>query len=81
MESIEERIKRVIANQFGLRLDEVRDDVRFAEDLMVESIEVIELISALEDELGMEMPGDMIHRNRTVGELIEYLKKRLATSS
>ncbi|MCX8187934.1 MAG: phosphopantetheine-binding protein [Nitrososphaeria archaeon] len=81
MESIEERIKRVIANQFGLRLDEVRDDVRFAEDLMVESIEVIELIAALEDELGMEMPGDMIHRNRTVGELIEYLKKRLATSS
>lgn len=81
MESIEEKIRKIIADQFGLRVEEVRDEMRFVEDLMAESIEIIELIATLEDEFGMEMPGDIIHRNRTVGELIQYVRKMLMTLS
>jgi len=80
MSDVEERVKRVIAEQFGVDPDELREDMTFAEDLMAESIDIVELIAALEEEFGIEIPEEEARRNRTVGQAIEYVKKKLRVS-
>ncbi|MCD6536109.1 MAG: acyl carrier protein [Thaumarchaeota archaeon] len=80
MSDVEEKVRRIIAEQFGLKPEELRDDMTFAEDLMAESVDIVELIAALEDEFGIEIPEEEAQQNKTVGEAIEYMKKKLAAS-
>ena len=80
MSDIEEKVRKIIAEQFGLKPEELRDDMSFAEDLMAESVDIVELIAALEDEFGIEIPEEEAQQNKTVGEAIEYMKKKLAAS-
>ncbi|HDD39808.1 MAG: acyl carrier protein [Thaumarchaeota archaeon] len=80
MSDVEERVRKIIAEQFGLKPEELRDDMTFAEDLMAESVDIVELIAALEDEFGIEIPEEEAQQNKTVGEAIEYMKKKLAAS-
>ncbi len=80
MSDVEEKVRKIIAEQFGLKPEELRDDMSFAEDLMAESVDIVELIAALEDEFGIEIPEEEAQQNKTVGEAIEYMKKKLAAS-
>ena len=80
MSSVEEKVRKVIAEHFGLKPEELRDDMTFAEDLMAESIDIIELIAALEEEFGVEIPEEEAQQNRTVGQAIEYMKKKIETA-
>jgi len=80
MSDVEEKVRKIIAEQFGLKPEELRDDMTFAEDLMAESVDIVELIAALEDEFGIEIPEEEAQQNKTVGEAIEYMKKKLAAS-
>ena len=77
MSDVEEKVKKIIAQQFGVDPSELREDMTFAEDLMAESIEIVELIAALEEEFGIEIPEEEAQKNRTVGQTIEYMKKKL----
>jgi len=77
MSDVEERVKKIIAEQFGVDPRELRDDMTFAEDLMAESIDIVELIAALEEEFGVEIPEEEAQKNKTIGEAIEYMKKKL----
>jgi len=77
MSDVEERVKKIIAQQFGVDPGELRDDMTFAEDLMAESIDIVELIAALEEEFGVEIPEEEAQKNKTIGEAIEYMKRKL----
>ncbi|MCD6535963.1 MAG: acyl carrier protein [Thaumarchaeota archaeon] len=77
MSDVEEKVKKIIAQQFGVDPSELREDMTFAEDLMAESIDIVELIAALEEEFGIEIPEEEAQKNRTVGQTIEYMKKKL----
>jgi len=77
MSDVEEKVKKIIAQQFGVDPRELREDMTFAEDLMAESIDIVELIAALEEEFGIEIPEEEAQKNRTVGQTIEYMKKKL----
>ncbi|MGD8736295.1 MAG: acyl carrier protein [Anaerolineae bacterium] len=77
-EEIFEKIKEITVEQLGVEEDKVTMDARFREDLEADSLDLVELIMAFEDEFGDEIPDDDAQQIKTVGESIAYLKDRLA---
>lgn len=76
--SIEERVKRIIAEHFNVSPDSLREDTSFVDDLMAESIDTVELVATFEEEFGLEIPDEEAEKNQTVGQVIEYIKGKLA---
>jgi acyl carrier protein len=77
-EEIFEKIKEITVEQLGVEEDKVTMDARFREDLEADSLDLVELIMAFEDEFGDEIPDDEAQQIKTVGESIAYLKERIA---
>ena len=75
--SVEERVKKVIAQQLKLREDEITNGAHFVEDLGAESIDSIELMVAFEVEFGIEIPPEEGERIQTGGETVKYIEKKL----
>ena len=71
---IESRIKAIIADQLGVSEDEVKPEARFIEDLGADSLDIVELIMAMEEEFETEIPDEEAEKILTVGDTIEYLK-------
>jgi acyl carrier protein len=76
--SIEERIKKIIAEQFNVKPEDLKPETSFIKDLMAESIDTVELLAALEEEFGIEIPDEDAEKNQTVGQAIEYMKRRIS---
>ncbi len=74
---IEEKVRRIIAEKYGLDPSELRPEMRFIEDLGADSLSTIELIAELEEAFDIEIPDEDAEKNQTVGEAIEYMIKRL----
>jgi len=73
--SIEERLREIISDQLKVDIEEVKPEASFADDLNADSLDVVELIMAIEEEFGIEIPDEDASKITTVGEAIEYLKK------
>lgn len=71
---IESRIKAIIADQLGVSEEEVRPEARFIEDLGADSLDIVELIMAMEEEFETEIPDEEAEKILTVGDTIEYVK-------
>ncbi|MBI1841554.1 MAG: acyl carrier protein [Verrucomicrobia bacterium] len=56
--TIEERVKTIIVNQLGVTIDQVTSDAKFIEDLGADSLDTVELVMALEEEFGNEIPDE-----------------------
>jgi len=76
--SIEERLKELIVQQLGVDESAVVPEAKFVDDLGADSLDLVELIMALEDEYGIEIPDEDAEKIVTVGDAINYLKERLA---
>lgn len=76
MDTIEERVKRVIAEQLGVAEVDVKPEASFADDLGADSLDEIELVMAIEDEFAIEISDDDAEKVRTVKQAIEYVKGR-----
>jgi len=72
-----ERVKAIIVEQLGVEPDRVTIDARFREDLEADSLDLVELIMAFEDEFGGEISDEEAQQIKTVGRAVEYLKTRL----
>ena len=73
-----EKLCELIAAQFGLEPDSVTADTAFVDDLGADSVDLVELSMALEDEFGMEeMEGDEYKTIKTVGDLFKYMQDHL----
>jgi acyl carrier protein len=73
-----EKLCEIIADQFGLEADSVTEDTAFVDDLGADSVDLVELSMALEEEFGMdEMEEDDISSIVTVGDLYKYLQDHL----
>ncbi|MFN2289730.1 MAG: acyl carrier protein [Anaerolineae bacterium] len=72
-----ERVKAIIVEQLGVDEDEVKMDARFREDLEADSLDLVELIMAFEDEFGGEISDEEAQQIKTVGQAVEYLKMRV----
>lgn len=75
MASIEERVKNVIVDSLSVDAEKVTPNASFVDDLDADSLDQVELILALEEEFGCQIPEEDASKITTVGEAIEYLKK------
>lgn len=78
---IEEQVKKIIAEQLGVKLEQVTDDSNLTSDLGADSLDTVELIMNLEEVLEIEIPDDDPEQLQTVKEVIEFVKKiKIGTS-
>ena len=71
-----EKMKEIIADQLGVSEDEVTLEASFKEDLDADSLDLFELVVALEEEYDVEIPSDDLAELNTVGDVINYLKDK-----
>lgn len=71
-----EKMKEIIADQLGVSEDEVTLEASFKEDLDDDSLDLFELVMALEEEYDVEIPSDDLAELNTVGDVINYLKDK-----
>jgi acyl carrier protein len=74
-----EKVKEIIVEQLGVDPDKVTLEARFNEDLEADSLDLVELIMAFEDEFGGEISDEEAQQIKTVGQAVDYLKMRMAT--
>lgn len=77
MADIAEQVRRIIAEQLMVDIEEVTDDASFIEDLGADSLDTVEMIMEIEDEFGIEIPDEDAEKIQTVGKAIEYIKQKV----
>ncbi|MBF0253468.1 MAG: acyl carrier protein [Candidatus Omnitrophica bacterium] len=73
MSEIAEKVKAIVAEQLGVKIEEVKEDAKFIDDLGADSLDTVELVMALEEEFGAEIPDEDAEKLTTVGEAIKYI--------
>lgn len=73
-----EKVKEIMEEKLNLDGVEIKAETRFKEDLEVDSLDLFELVMALEDEFGTEIPSEELEKLTTVGAVIEYIEKNQA---
>ena len=80
MSSIEDRVKKIVVEQLGVKEDEVTPNASFVDDLGADSLDTVELIMAFEEEFGVEISDDEAEKIKKVKDAVEYIDKRAKTS-
>lgn len=73
---IEEKVNAIVAEKLGVDRAEVTPDAVFIDDLGADSLDLVELIMAMEEEFGFEIADDEAEKLRTVGDVINFIKAR-----
>ena len=73
MSTIEERVKKIVCEQLGVKEEEVSNESSFVEDLGADSLDTVELVMALEEEFETEIPDEEAEKITTVQEAIDYV--------
>lgn len=77
MSSIEERVKNIVGEQLGVKVEDISDSASFVEDLGADSLDTVELVMALEEEFDTEIPDEEAEGITTVQLAIDYINKNL----
>ncbi len=77
MASVEERVKKIIVEQLGVKEDEVTNEASFVDDLGADSLDTVELVMALEEEFGVEIQDDEAEKITTVQQAIDYINEHM----
>ena len=72
-EAVADRVRAIIAEQLGVKLEEVTDSASFIEDLGADSLDTVELVMALEEEFECEIPDDQAEKITTVQQAVDYI--------
>jgi acyl carrier protein len=73
---VESKIKTIIAEQLGVKPEEVTPSASFVDDLGADSLDTVELIMALEEEFNIEIPDEDAEKMKTVGDAIKYIEEK-----
>jgi acyl carrier protein len=77
MAEVEEKVKKIIEEKLSVNADQITNDARFAEDLKADSLDTVELVMALEDEFGLDIPDDDADKIKTVQDTIDYIVQKI----
>ncbi len=75
--SIEDRVKQIVVEQLGVNADQITPEAKFIEDLGADSLDTVELVMALEEEFGNEIPDEEAEKLGTVGDVVQYIEAAL----
>ena len=75
--ALEDRVSEIIVEQLGVTKEEVVPDASFAKDLGADSLDIVELVMAMEEEFDIEIPDDDAEKIQTIGDAMAYVKERL----
>jgi acyl carrier protein len=70
-----EKVRQIVAEQLGVDLEEVTEEASFVDDLGADSLDTVELVMALEEEFGMEIPDEDAEKISTVKDAINYINE------
>ena len=73
--STEQRVKEIIVEQLGVNADLVTQEAKFIEDLGADSLDTVELVMALEEEFGHEIPDEEAEKLQSVGDVTKYIEE------
>jgi acyl carrier protein len=77
MENIEQRVKKIVAEQLGVNETEVKPESSFVDDLGADSLDTVELVMALEEEFECEIPDEEAEKITTVQQAIDFISKHV----
>jgi acyl carrier protein len=72
-----EKVKTIISEQLGVKIEEVKPESNFIDDLGADSLDTVELVMAFEEEFGVEIPDEDAEKLKTVGDAINYISQKL----
>ncbi|MBL0060391.1 MAG: acyl carrier protein [bacterium] len=81
MSDLENKIKKIIADRLQVDLASVTDGASFVEDLGADSLDLVELVMAFEEEFGLEIPDQDAETMKSVGDALSYLKSKTEASA
>lgn len=77
----EDRVKEIIAKELDVDVKQLMPEAKFIEDLGADSLDIVELVMALEEEFNIEIPDEEADKLKTVGDAMNYLKSHATASS
>ena len=76
--AVKEKVKQIIVEQLGVDEAQVDDTASFVDDLGADSLDIVELVMAFEEEFGVEVPDEEAEKLQTVQDVIDYIKDKAA---
>ncbi len=80
MASTAERVKDIIVKQLGVKPEEVTNDASFTDDLGADSLDLVEVVMALEEEFGEQIPDEEAEKIKTVGDAVNFIDSKITKS-
>ncbi|MFH1398196.1 MAG: acyl carrier protein [Candidatus Omnitrophota bacterium] len=77
--AVEEKVKSIIAEQLGVKPEEVTPTASFIDDLGADSLDTVELVMAFEEEFGIEIPDEDAEKITSVGDAVKYIEEKSAS--
>lgn len=74
--SVEEKVKEIITEQLSVNAEQVTPEAKFIEDLGADSLDVVELVMAFEEQFGIEVPDEDAEKLQTVGDVVKYIEDK-----
>jgi acyl carrier protein len=75
MSSVEERVKKIVVEQLGVKEEDVHPEASFVDDLGADSLDTVELVMALEEEFETEIPDNEAEKITTIQQAVDYVKQ------
>jgi acyl carrier protein len=79
MENVEQRVKKIVAEQLGANEAEIKNESSFVDDLGADSLDTVELVMAFEEEFGIEIPDEDAEKITRVKEAVDYIEAHAKT--
>ena len=76
--AVEDKIREIIIEQLGVAAEEVVPEASFIDDLGADSLDIVELVMAIEEEYGLEIPDEDAERMQNIADVINYVEERTA---
>ncbi len=78
MANIEEQVKKIISEQLGVGIDEIKPESSFIDDLGADSLDIVELVMAMEEAFGTDIPDEDAEKIQTVKDAVAYIEQHTA---